>query len=154
MSLHRLQTTLTLPITIDKAWEFFSDPANLALITPPEMDFKILTPLFKKETYAGQIIAYDVTPLPMMRTKWVTEITHVSKPSFFVDEQRVGPYQIWHHQHHFEEVNGQLLMTDIVHYQIPLGFIGDLMNHLFISRRIEKIFDYRTKKLTELFVVK
>lgn len=151
MSLHCFQSSLHLPITIEKAWEFFSDPKNLSVITPPEMDFKILSTLHKKETYAGQIIQYDVSPLPFMRTRWVTEITHVNQPHFFVDEQRIGPYSIWHHQHHFEALPNGVLMTDIVHYQIPLGPIGDLMNSLFIRKKINAIFDYRTSQLNKLF---
>jgi ligand-binding SRPBCC domain-containing protein len=151
MSLHCFESKQHLPITIEHAWEFFSDPKNLSKITPPEMNFKILTVLHRKETYAGQIIQYDVSPLPWMRTRWVTEITHVEKPLFFVDEQRIGPYSIWHHQHHFESVSDGVLMTDIVHYSIPLGPLGDAMNELFIRKRIKAIFDYRTTVLNRLF---
>lgn len=115
------------------------------------MDFRIITENLADRTYAGQIIAYHVSPLPFMRTTWVTEITHVQEPSFFVDEQRMGPYVLWHHQHRFEEVPGGVRMTDTVHYRVPGGWLGDLLNTLFIRKRIEGIFRYRQEKLEALF---
>lgn len=115
------------------------------------MNFVITTKNLAEKTYAGQIIAYRVSPLPGFRTTWVTEITHVNAPHFFVDEQRKGPYKMWHHQHHFKSVEGGVLMTDIVNYEAPLGPVGDLMNNLVIRKKIQGIFDYRTKKLEALF---
>jgi len=115
------------------------------------MDFRIVSEDLAERTYAGQIIIYKVSPLPVMRTTWVTEITHVHEPNFFVDEQRIGPYSIWHHQHHFEATKDGVRMTDIVHYQVPGGIIGDIFNRLFIRKRIAGIFDFRTSKLNQLF---
>ncbi|MFM7217690.1 MAG: SRPBCC family protein [Bacteroidota bacterium] len=151
MSIHCLSRTQFLPIPIDQAWDFFSSPHNLRLITPPEMDFKITSVQMEGKTYAGQLIRYRVSPLPFYRTTWVTEITHVSAPTYFVDEQRIGPYCMWHHQHRFKAVDGGTEMTDVVHYVIPLGILGDLFNFLFIRKKIEAIFDYRTKKLKEIY---
>ncbi|HRU62163.1 MAG TPA: SRPBCC family protein, partial [Bacteroidia bacterium] len=101
MSVHRFSTTQVLPLSLEAAWEFFSTPRNLARITPPEMNFRIVTPDLPDKTYAGQIIAYTLTPVAGIRAGWITEITHVKAPHFFVDEQRKGPYRMWHHQHHF-----------------------------------------------------
>ncbi|MFM9027680.1 MAG: SRPBCC family protein [Bacteroidota bacterium] len=151
MSIHRFTCNQFLPISVEEAWDFFSSPENLQLITPPRMNFKITSENLEKKTYAGQIISYRVSPLPVYRTTWVTEITHVQMPDFFVDEQRKGPYCMWHHQHHFKKADGGVNMTDIVHYEIPLGPIGDLMNSIMVRNEIHKIFEYRKKKLEELF---
>ena len=115
------------------------------------MNFVILTEDLPEKTYAGQVIQYKVSPLPLLRTRWVTEITHLEKNRFFVDEQRQGPYRIWHHQHHFKAVEGGVEMKDIVHYELPMGILGDLMNRLFIRQKIEKIFEFRTMALEKLF---
>lgn len=115
------------------------------------MDFVIQDEHLADKTYAGQIICYKVSPLPAFRTTWVTEITHVESPRFFVDEQRKGPYTLWHHQHHFEATPNGVRMTDIVHYEVPMGMLGDLLNRLFIRSKIQGIFDYRTQKLESLF---
>lgn len=154
MSVHRLAATQFLPVSIEEAWAFFSTPRNLARITPPDMNFRIVTPDLPEHTYAGQIISYTLTPLLGIRTGWTTEITHVNAPNFFVDEQRKGPYRMWHHQHHFRSVPGGTEMTDIVHYEIPMGWIGDLLNRLFIRKRVHGIFSHRSKVLEELFPVR
>lgn len=139
-----------LPITLDEAWEFFSTPKNLNRITPEDMRFNILSggdgPM-----YQGMVIQYTVTPLLGIPMPWVTEITHVKHRSYFVDEQRFGPYSLWHHLHRFEEVEGGVMMTDILHYRIPLGPVGKLMGRLFIDRKVNGIFEYRTKVLEGLF---
>ena len=154
MSIHRFDCSQFLPITLEKAWDFFSSPENLQLITPPRMNFKITSENLEKRTYAGQIISYRVSPLPGFRTTWVTEITHVQEPDFFVDEQRKGPYRLWHHQHHFKKADGGVMMTDIVHFEVPLGLIGDALARILVKREINKIFEYRKKRLEELFPVK
>lgn len=154
MSVHRFSTTQVLPLSLEAAWEFFSTPRNLARITPPEMNFRIVTPDLPDETYAGQIIAYTLTPVAGIRAGWITEITHVKAPHFFVDEQRKGPYRMWHHQHHFRAHNSGTEMTDIVHYEIPLGKLGDALNALYIRNRIHGIFEHRRKVLEQLFPLK
>jgi len=151
MSVHRFTTTHLLPLSPEEAWNFFSTPRNLARITPPEMNFRIVTPDLPEETYAGQIILYTLTPIAGIRADWVTEITHVTTPKFFVDEQRKGPYRMWHHQHHFRAHEHGTEMTDIVHYEIPMGWLGNALNVLFIRNRIEEIFRYRKRILEELF---
>ncbi len=97
------------------------------------------------------IIAYRVSPLMGIKTTWVTEITHVQDLKYFVDEQRVGPYKMWHHQHHIEKVQGGILMTDIIDYQPPMGFLGAIANKLVIGKKLEEIFAYRMIKMEEFF---
>jgi len=153
MSVHSLKRVQHLPISIEKAWEFFSNPQNLSAITPANMGFNITSdPDFSaRKTYAGQVITYTVKPLLGIPLFWMTEITQVQEGQFFVDEQRVGPYTLWHHQHHFKPIPGGVEMTDLIHYRVPLGWIGDFANWLFVRRQLEGIFNYRWKKLEEVF---
>ena len=148
--MHRLTTVQQLPLSLDEAWEFFSSPNNLSRITPPEMGFVIKTDLPEK-MYEGIFITYTVKPLLGIPMTWVTEITHIRNKEFFVDEQRLGPYKIWHHQHFFREIPGGVEMTDIVDYRLPLGWVGLSLNSLFIRKKLNAIFAYRRKRLTELF---
>ena len=115
------------------------------------MGFDITTPDSDQPMYPGMIISYTVSPLLNIKTKWVTEITHVIDQRYFVDEQRIGPYKLWHHQHHVEEVAEGVMMTDIVTYEVPYGIIGRLMHRLVIRKKLQQIFDFRYKKLEELF---
>jgi ligand-binding SRPBCC domain-containing protein len=139
-----------LPISINSAWDFFSDPGNLARITPPGMDFRITSPP-QTTTYAGQIFTYNIRPLMGISMSWTTEITHVSRPNFFVDEQRFGPYRFWHHQHFFREVDGGVEVRDLVHYLLFHDQLAGLVNRLIVAPRLRKIFDYRLKALHSIF---
>ena len=147
-SLRRVQV---LPITLERAWDFFSDPGNLATITPDGMGFHILSKERPVRMYAGQLIEYRVSPVLGIPMYWMTEITHVVEGKYFIDEQRFGPYALWHHQHHFREVEGGVEMTDIVHYKIPLGPLGWIADRLFVRQKLEQIFDYRYRKVAEMF---
>jgi ligand-binding SRPBCC domain-containing protein len=151
MAVHSLKTVQFIPVSLAEAWDFFSSPANLQAITPPKMGFEIISKHHGAKMYAGQIIEYHVKPLLNIPLYWMTEITHVKDQQYFVDEQRFGPYSLWHHQHHFKEVEGGVEMTDIVHYKVPGWFIGDIMNSLYIKNELKRIFDYRFKKVEELF---
>lgn len=137
---------------MDEAWDFFSSPLNLAKITPKEMNF-VVTSDYNKDTkmYPGMIITYKVSPLLGIKLDWMTEITHVKEAEYFVDEQRFGPYALWHHQHHFKAVEGGVMMYDILNYAIPYGIIGRLANALLVHKEINKIFAYREKAIVELF---
>ncbi len=147
-----LKRTQVLPISLEEAWDFFSSPKNLKKITPEYMDFKVHTPEEELENmYPGQMISYTVRPVMGIPIKWTTEITHVDKYKFFVDEQRVGPYTMWHHQHHFEPMKDGVMMTDIVHYMLPLGPLGWIARKLFVERQLEEIFDFRFKVVGEVF---
>ena len=148
--MYSIKTTQKLPISLKKAWDFFSDPRNLSRITPPHMRFEILSEL-PERVYSGLIIIYTVRPLLGIPLKWVTEINHVKEGELFVDSQLSGPYHIWHHQHHFKENEEGVEMTDIVHYELPLGFIGRMAHTLFIRKKVEQIFIYREKILKGLF---
>lgn len=150
MKIYTLHSKQFLPITLDEAWDFFSDPMNLNTITPDDMGFKTLSGADRK-MYPGQIIQYIVTPLLNIPMKWVTEITHVDHKKFFVDEQRFGPYTLWHHKHFFKEVPGGVEMEDIVDYKLPMGILGQLVHPILVKPRLHQIFDYRRKKLIELF---
>lgn len=147
---HILKQVQCLPVSIQTAWEFFSRPENLNDITPPDLKFSILTNL-PDHAYPGLMIVYKVGIFKGFPFEWVTEITHVSEPQFFVDEQRFGPYALWHHEHHFREVTGGIEMTDIVHYKLPLGKLGDLFHNLLVKPRLKKIFEFRRVALEERF---
>ena len=149
--LHTISTKQLIKSDIDTVWEFMSSPKNLAVITPDYMQFEVLTKNLKEKMYQGQIIEYYVRPLMNMKLHWVTEITHVEDKRFFVDEQRFGPYKFWHHQHHFEQTNDGVLMTDIVHYKLPLGFIGNIGNEILVKKQLKKVFDYRFEVVEKLF---
>jgi ligand-binding SRPBCC domain-containing protein len=141
----------TIPVSLDKAWDFFSSPDNLKEITPDNLGFKILSKYHGSKMYAGQIIEYKVKPVLGIPLYWMTEITHVEDKKYFVDEQRFGPYSLWHHQHHFKAIDGGVEMTDIIHYKLPLWFLGDIANTLFVKQQLKKIFEYRYKKTEALF---
>lgn len=150
MKPHVLERRMFLPVSLDQAWEFFSDSANLSRITPPDMDFRITSPP-GRGIHAGQIITYTVRPLLGVAVHWTTEITHVDRPNFFVDEQRFGPYRFWHHQHHFREVEGGVEMYDLVHYLLHHDRLAGLVNRLIVAPRLRRIFDFRSKVLKEIF---
>ncbi|MDD2732753.1 MAG: SRPBCC family protein [Desulfuromonadaceae bacterium] len=145
-----LERTQTVPFSLEAAWKFFSNPANLVKITPPDMDFRITSPP-QKEIYAGQIITYTVRPLLRVLVNWTTEITHVDAPRFFVDEQRFGPYRFWHHQHRFREVAGGVEIYDLVHYLLQHDQLAGLINRIFVAPRLKRIFDFRSAALMKLF---
>ncbi len=140
--MYRINEEQFLPVNPDKCWEFFSNPANLEKISPPDMQFKINSGGDEK-MFAGQIITYRIKISPLLTLRWVTEITHVDNRNYFIDEQRFGPYKFWHHLHRFTEVNDGVKMEDIVHYELPFGPIGELVHALFIKRKLRKIFEYR-----------
>lgn len=139
-----------LPISVEEAWNFFSRPENLNEITPDDMGFEILTENIP-EMHQGMIIQYNVTPFPMVKMNWVTEITHVEPYKMFVDEQRYGPYSFWHHQHHFEEHESGVLMTDILHYKVPLGVVGKLVDASVVGKKVNAIFKHREEVLLKKF---
>jgi len=148
--IYTMELTQELPIDIDTAWDFFSSPKNLAQITPPYMGFLITSQNIEK-MHVGQIITYKIGILPGIKQNWVTEITHIQDKLFFVDEQRFGPYAMWHHEHHFKKTDNGLLMTDRVSYKIPFGIFGHIAQGLFVKKQIKSIFSYRYETLKKLF---
>lgn len=139
-----------LPIPLEEAWNFISDPKNLKVITPDFMGFHIISGA-DESMYPGQIIQYTVSPVLGIKTKWVTEITHVIEKKYFVDEQRFGPYALWHHKHFLKEIPGGVEMIDVIDYKLPMGFLGELVHPFLVKPKLDAIFDYRYKKLIELF---
>lgn len=136
---------------INEVWNFFTLPKNLDSITPADMKFSITNKPGEK-TYAGQIITYKIGILPFVNSSWITEITHFKENEFFVDEQRFGPYAMWHHEHHFEQLpDGNVKMTDIVNYKLPLGLLGRIFAGTMIQKRVMEIFKYRFELLENKF---
>jgi len=152
MNFYSIKGTQHLPISLEQAWDFFSSPNNLSKITPPEMDFVITSDKKDGEKmYAGQIITYVLKPMLGIPVKWMTEITHVKEGEYFIDEQRFGPYRLWHHKHSFKKTPTGVEMNDEVNYVLPFGILGSIAHALFIRNRVEHIFDYRTKVLEKQF---
>lgn len=151
MKIYRLCRKQLLPVTATEAWQFFSDPRNLRLITPAWLDFK-MTSVVPDKIYAGLIVTYRIRPLWHISREWVTEITRVREPYFFVDEQRFGPYRFWHHQHQFREIESGVEMEDIVHYILPFDAFGSIIHALSIRRKLNEIFDFRKQALEQIFV--
>jgi ligand-binding SRPBCC domain-containing protein len=148
--MYQLKRTQFIKSDIQTCWDFFSSPKNLKLITPPYMGFEVKTEVPEK-MYEGLMIAYTVRPLLGIPMSWVTEIKTVKEKVFFVDEQRQGPYTIWHHEHHFKQVEGGVEMTDIVSYVVPLGILGKIAHPIIVRKKLEEIFAYRFQKVDELF---
>ena len=147
--IYTLEVIQFLNISLAEAWDFFSSPDNLSKITPDHMGF-IITSGTPGKMYPGQIITYKVAPFPGLKTNWVTEITHVTDQSFFVDEQRFGPYRMWHHEHHFEAQRNGVLMTDRVSYKLPFGIFGRIAHALFVRRQLKQIFEFRIVAMEKL----
>ncbi len=151
MGFYQIHTTQKIPATLDEVWNFISKPGNLKRITPEYMGFDITSGNEDEEMHPGMIISYRVSPVFGIKMTWVTEITHIKEKEYFVDEQRVGPYSMWHHKHKIEGIEGGVLMTDIVSYRPPMGFIGNMLNAMLIKKQLKKIFDYREKAVEEYF---
>ena len=139
-----------IPAPVEQVWEYFCNPANLNEITPPDMNFEIVRGADIK-MYAGQLIEYRVEFIRGIRSLWLTEIAHVQANRYFVDEQRVGPYRFWYHEHTFEPSGGGTRMIDKVTYVVPYGVFGDALNSIWIRKRLEGIFDYRRRKIVVMF---
>jgi ligand-binding SRPBCC domain-containing protein len=148
---YSLQTIQKIPASLDEVWNFFSSPANLKDITPTNLGFQIVSKYHGDVMYAGQIIEYKVSPLLGIPLYWMTEITQVKDKEYFIDEQRFGPYSLWHHQHHFKSIEGGVQMTDIIHYKLPLWFLGDIAHGLFVQKQLQGIFNFRYQKTEEVF---
>ena len=150
MKTYKLTGEIELPISIEEAWEFFSNPNNLGKIMPKDMGFKVVEDA-TLPLYEGQIIQYSVTPLPLFKTTWISEINHIKKPYFFVDTQLEGPYKLWHHKHFLEATETGTKITDVVHYQVPFGILGRLLHPIIIKPKLNKIFEHRTEQIKALF---
>ncbi|WP_053977290.1 SRPBCC family protein [Mangrovimonas xylaniphaga] len=146
-TLHRIQN---LPISVEEAWQFLSNPKNLKTITPDYMGFHIISGA-EKSMFPGQIVQYWVSPILGIKTKWVTEITHVENHKYFVDEQRFGPYALWHHKHFIKPIEGGVQMEDVIDYKLPFGILGQMVHPFLVRPKLEEIFQYRFEKLEAIF---
>ena len=151
MPMYELQRSQLIPASAEQVWNFIASAKNLAEITPGHMGFEITSSGLPDKMYAGMFICYNVRPLLGVKIKWVTEITQLKEQDYFVDEQRKGPYRVWHHQHLLRVIDGGIEMTDIVHYQPPLGILGSIVNHLFLKKTLRDIFDYRFARIEQRF---
>lgn len=151
MAFYQLRKQQVIQTSLEELWDFVSSPVNLKQITPASMGFDIISSVLPEKMYPGMIIRYRVKPFAGIPMQWVTEITHVEERKFFIDEQRIGPYSFWHHQHLLEPLDNGILMTDIVSYQPPFGLLGRFANFLFIRRQLDTIFRYREKALQKRF---
>jgi ligand-binding SRPBCC domain-containing protein len=151
MPIHTLRRQTHLHLSLDEAWGFFSDPGNLAKITPPSLGFQVISPVPSK-IYPGLMIEYRVRPMLRIPATWLTEITHVDDGCMFVDEQRVGPYRLWHHEHHFAPApGGGVIMSDIITYALPFGFLGNMVHPWLVAPQLKRIFDHRQEVIDRLF---
>lgn len=151
MAFYQFHREQTLNTSIEELWDFISSPQNLKKITPDYMGFDICSKDTPDKVYEGMIISYIIKPVFGIKTTWVTEITHVKDKSYFVDEQRVGPYNVWHHQHIITQKGDKVVMKDIVSYSPPFGFLGSIANNFMIKNKLNEIFDYRTTILEKIF---
>lgn len=150
MKIYKLHKTQKLPISLDQAWEFLCNPANLEKLTPNDMGMQIISGA-DRPMYAGQLLQYRVTPLPGFKTKWVSEITQYEHKKYFVDIQLYGPYALWHHKHFVHEIDGGVMMEDIIDYKVPLGILGQLVHPFLVKPKLESIFNYRKEQMEKLF---
>jgi len=149
--MYRYSADQFVPIALSEAWDFFSNPENLSKLTPDNIGFEPVTKSQDTSMYPGFFVTYKVAPLLGIKMTWATEITQVSPLKYFVDEQRLGPYKIWHHEHHFKEVEGGTLITDIIHYALPGGFIGRWFHPILVQPKLKEIFKFRAERVKELF---
>lgn len=154
MSVHSFQCVQNFKSPLEDVWRFFSNPGNLAVLTPEFLNLKFTNSIFGNQMYPGQIITYTVRPLYRIPFFWMTEITQVRPMEYFIDEQVRGPFSLWHHQHHFRETDDGVEMTDLVHYKIPFGMLGSSIASPVVQKKLKQIFDYRFQKGEELFNVK
>ncbi|MGA9637009.1 SRPBCC family protein [Flavobacterium sp.] len=150
MKLYKKETVQYVNATIEECWSFFSSPLNLQKMTPDNIGF-FITDYDGKSMYSGQIIQYKISPFLGIKLPWVTEITTVVDKSYFIDEQRFGPYAFWHHKHFFEATENGVKMTDIVHYALPFGILGRIMNTMVVKSKLKTIFEHREKRVNEIF---
>lgn len=150
MRLQRLERVIQLRAPLPRVWEFFADPRNLREITPPWLDFQLVSSP-PPRMYPGLLLEYRVRPFPGPRWPWVTEITHIREGELFVDEQRIGPYRLWHHEHHFRSLGDRVEVRDLVLYVLPGGWLGQAALGRAVRSRLGAIFDYREHAIRRRF---
>jgi ligand-binding SRPBCC domain-containing protein len=149
--MYRIKYIQKIPLSLEECWDFFSTPANLKILTPKHLGFEIKNPEDMRKMYAGQVISYTIYPLYGIPVEWVSEITHVEENSYFIDQQRFGPYKYWHHEHRFNAIPNGVEMVDIISYKMPFGFLGKALHYLKIKHDVEEIFTFRRAVLEKLY---
>ncbi len=150
MKLERIQTVQRLPIQLEEAWDFFTSPKNLSLITPHWLDYRInLDP--PEYLHPGTIISASIRPVPVISTSWISEITHIRPPQFYITEQRFGPFKMWHHEHHFRAIDEGVEIEDIIMYGMHFGMIGSFVHNIYLRKRLHDVFSYRAQALEQRF---
>lgn len=147
--MHIIQFKQTIPTSLKRCWDFFATPNNLEILMPPYLGFSSMSD--STSMYEGQIILHRVRPFLGLSVQWVTEITHIKPLEYFVDEQRIGPYKFWHHEHRFVAISQGVEVIDTIHYLLPWGIIGRTINRLKVNKDLDAIFGYRSKRITEIF---
>lgn len=145
----KLMRTAVIPAGIDEVWAFFSDPRNLARITPGSMRFDIVSAPDRPIRKGDEIVyRLRIAGIPV---RWVSQITEVEDGEMFVDVQKRGPYALWHHRHVFRETVGGVEMVDDVNYELPFGLVGRLAGSWPVRLQLKKIFDHRARTIERLF---
>lgn len=151
MKVYSVKYKQFIPSDLGTVWQFFSVPLNLSQITPTEMKFKVLHKTGGDQMYSGQLISYRVSPFPLLRLRWTTEIKAVTYQEYFIDDQKFGPFALWNHHHFFYKKENGVEMIDEVSYALPLGLLGRLANTLFVAKRVAAIFRFRKKAIENIF---
>lgn len=147
--MYTLHKETTVETTLEQAWGFIQNPANLNLITPDDMEFEIISDL-PKAMHEGMLVEYRVR-IPLMGNRpWLSELKHIVPGRSFVDEQKIGPYKLWYHYHGLQSTSNGVKFIDHVTYETPFGIFGRVAHCLFIQKTLNRIFDYRAQKLGEL----
>lgn len=150
MKMYRLRNTQKLPISLDEAWEFLSNPNQLENITTDELSFQKLhnTP---DKMYEGMLMQLRLKPFLKIQLDWLTEITHIKEKEYFIDEQRLGPFRFWHHEHRVLPIEGGVEIQDTVHYVMPFSILGRFVHWLFLRKQLENIFNFREEAIEKVF---
>ena len=151
MKIYTFKQTQLIPASLDVVWDFFFTPGNLELITPPEVNFKTILQTGGFRMYSGQLISYRLSPFRFLRVQWTTEIKNVTPKSYFVDDQKFGPFAMWYHQHFFKEKDGGVEMIDEVNYAVSFGLVGRLANSLLVENQVKNIFKFRAEAVDRIF---
>jgi len=146
-----LKYSQKLPLSLEDSWNYFSSPENLKILTPEHLGFEMTSELENRKMYPGQIIAYKIRPAFNLPLEWISEITQVQEPYYFIDEQRFGPYKFWHHEHRFNAISNGVEVIDTIYYKMPFGILGKFLHQIKVKHDLEAIFSYRHAKLEKLF---
>jgi len=149
--IHQLHFEQIIPAPLDEVWDFFSDAKNLSVLTPKEMNMKVISELGEGQIFEGMEIAYFVSPLFRIPMYWKTKIIKVQAKHQFIDVQQKGPFKLWHHTHTFTEVENGVLMTDDIQYQLPFAPLGDLVHKPLVRKNLLDLFEHRKKMCDSLF---